>query len=223
MSESNQSRQETRLTGDLSAEQRLIVATRIAAITLFTNRYAVWNDVDSGDVPDENVAIRDLVGGKEKAQGNEFEVNEKVIKETLGTGLFSARGANRLGWAHQTYAEFLAAYYLVQSGMSQSQMMSLIVHSSDQEGKLVPQLHETAAWLAAMVPAIFQQIMKADPEVLLRSDVATAEVKDRAALVETLLKLYDEEKSLDFDGQVETIPKAFTPGFGEATPALHLR
>ncbi|MBM4257900.1 MAG: hypothetical protein FJ147_18665 [Deltaproteobacteria bacterium] len=182
-----------------SAERRLIIAARIAAVTIFANRYAVWNDIDNGHVPDEDIPFQGLARGKEKAQENEFEVNEKVIRETLGTGLFSSRGANRLGWAHQTYAEFLAAYYLVQSGMSHSQMMSLIVHPSDQEGKLIPQLHETAAWLASMVPAIFQQIMKTDPEVLLRSDVATAEVKNRAALVETLLKLYDEEKSLDFD------------------------
>ncbi|MGE0821978.1 MAG: NACHT domain-containing NTPase [Candidatus Binatia bacterium] len=197
--EPNPDRRETRLTGNLSAEQRLLVAARIAAVTIFTNRYAVWNDVDRGDIPDEDVAIRDLAGGKEKAQDNEFEVSEEAVKEALKTGLFSVRGANCLGWAHQTYAEFLAAYYLVQSGMLTSQMMSLIVHPGDQEGKLVPQLHETAAWLAAMVPAIFQQIMKTNPEVLLRSDVATAEAQDRAALVEVLLNLYNEEKLFDFD------------------------
>lgn len=41
--------------------------------------------------------------------------------------------------------------------------------------------------------------MKVDPEVLLRSDVATADVKDREALVDNLLRLYDEEKLLDFN------------------------
>ena len=194
--EKNQSRQEARLTGDFSAEQRLIVASRIAAITIFTNRYAVWNDVDRGDVPNEDVTVSDLVGGKEKAQGNEFEVSEKAVKETLGTGLFSARGANRLGWAHQTYAEFLAAYYLSQSGMSQSQMLSLIAHPNDQEGKLVPQLHETGAWLAAMEPTVFQEVIKTDPEVLLRSDVTTVSENDRANLVGSLLKKCEAEQPL---------------------------
>lgn len=194
--ENNQNRRDTQLKGDFSAEQRLIVAARIAAVTVFANRYAVWTDVDRGDVPDEDVAIRELVGGKEKANGNEFEVSEQAIKETLGTGLFSARGSNRLGWAHQTYAEFLAAYYLVHSGMSLSQMMSLIVHPDDQEGKLVPQLHETAAWLASMVHEVFRELTEKEPEVLLRSDVATTGEGERAALVKALLKLCDEERSL---------------------------
>jgi hypothetical protein len=101
-----------------------------------------------------------------------------------------------MGWAHQTYAEFLAARYLVQRGMTLPQMMSLITH---RDGKLVPQLYETAAWLACMVHEVFQEIMRIDPEVLLHSDVATADAKDRAALVESLLILYDEEKSFDHD------------------------
>ena len=194
--ENNQNRRDTQLMGDFSAEQRLIVASRIAAVTIFANRYAVWNDVDRGDVADEDVPVRELISGKEKADGNEFEVSEKVVKEALGTGLFSARGSNRLGWAHQTYAEFLAAYYLVHSGMSLSQLMSLIVHPGDQEGKLVPQLHETAAWLASMVPEVFRELIEKEPEVLLRSDVATAGKEERSALVETLLKLCDEGQSL---------------------------
>ena len=50
-----------------------------------------------------------------------------------------------------------------------------------------------------MTPEVFREIIKTDPQVLLRSDVATADVQDRAALVETLLKLYDEERLLDRD------------------------
>jgi hypothetical protein len=50
-----------------------------------------------------------------------------------------------------------------------------------------------------MVPEVFREIMNADPEVLLRSDVATADANDRAALVGALLQLFDEEKLLDRD------------------------
>lgn len=110
-----------------------MVAARIAAITVFANRYAVWTAVDQGDVPTEDVTIRELNGGREQVQGNEFEVGEDAIKEALGTGLFSSRGLNRLGWAHQTYAEFLAVHYLVQHQMTLAQMMNLIVHPGDPE------------------------------------------------------------------------------------------
>lgn len=197
--ETSESRRDARLTGTFTAEQRMTVAARIAAITVFSNRYAIWTDIDRGDVPDEDVTIQNLYGGKESVNGNEFEVSEAAIRETLNTGLFSSRGPNRMGWAHQTYAEFLAARYFVQSKMALDQVMSLLVHPGDPDGKLVPQLHESAAWLAGMVPDVFRKIMEADPAVLLQSDVATADVKDRSALVATLLGLYDEEKLLDFD------------------------
>jgi predicted NACHT family NTPase len=142
------------------------------------------------------VTVREVSGGREQAQGNEFEVGEDAMKEALGTGLFSSRGLNRLGWAHQTYAEFLAAHYLAQHQMTLTQMMNLIVHPGDPEKKLIPQLHETAAWLARMMPEVFRKIMESDPEVLLRSDVATAEEADRAALVHALLEKCDAEQSL---------------------------
>lgn len=63
----------------------------------------------------------------------------------LGTGLFFAHGPERLGWAHQTYADFLAAHYLMQNSVALGKAMLLLIHSGDEEGRMVPQLHETAA------------------------------------------------------------------------------
>lgn len=141
--------------------------------------------------------VRTLAGGTESVGEDEFRVGEDAVREALGTGLFSARGPDRLGWAHQTYAEFLAARYLVQKGVEPGKAMSLLVHPGDEEGRLVPQLHEAAAWLAGMSPEVFRRLTDADPEVLQRSDAASTDAEDRAALVETLLKLYDEERLLD--------------------------
>lgn len=103
----------------------------------------------------------------------------------------------KLGWAHQTYAEFLAARYLVQRNVLADKAMSLIAHPDDEEGRMVSQLHEAAAWLASMSPEVFCELTEADPEVLLRSDAASTDAEGKAALVGTLLKLYDEEKILD--------------------------
>ena len=197
--ETNESRRAAQRTGTLSAHQRLAVAARIAALTIFANRYAIWTSFDAGDVPAEDLKISDLCGGKESINDEEVGVTETVIREVLDTGLFSSRGPHRMGWAHQTYAEFLAAKYLLQRKMTPAQVISLIVHPGDADKKLVPQLHQTAAWLAGMTSQVFREIMKTDPEVLLRSDVATADVNDRAALVETLLNRYDEQQLLDRD------------------------
>ncbi|WP_414586420.1 NACHT domain-containing protein [Scytonema sp. PCC 10023] len=192
--ETNQNRRDARLTGNLTADQRMVIAARIAAVTVFCNRYAVWMNIDQGDVPQEDVVIRELMSGTEFALGDGFSVTEEAVREALSTALFSSRGSHRMGWAHQTYAEFLAAWYLQHRQLTLEQMMSLIVHPGDSDSKLVPQLHETAAWLSSMNQEVFQEVMKTNPDILLNSSVATADDTVKANLVKSLLKLYDEDK-----------------------------
>jgi len=187
-------RRETGRQGDVPPPTRFAVARRIAAASIFGNRFAVWTDIDEGNVPPEDVTVRQLSGGAEAVDGGRTEITEHVIRETLKTGLFTSRGPHRLGWAHQTYAEFLVARYVVASDMTHEQVMSLVVHPDDPGQKLVPQLHETAAWIAGMRPQVFQAVMDRDPEVLLRSDVAAVEPEDRKRLVDALLALYAEGK-----------------------------
>jgi predicted NACHT family NTPase len=194
--ETNEGRRGARLTGSLTADERMAVAARIAAVTVFANKAAIWTSVDRGDVPEDDIDVRVLVGESESVGGDQFQVAEAAVRETLATGLFSSRGPNRMGWAHQTYAEFLAARYLVEHGATVPQMLSLITVPCYLEQKVVPQLQETAAWLAGMIPDVFRKVMRTDPLVLLRSDVGTVDERDREALVSELLSLYDEGKLL---------------------------
>jgi len=197
--EYNQNRIDSGFLPQLTPKQLLIVAARIAAITIFCDRHLILRKPEH--CPAEYVDIQELWGNIEKAEGNEFKISRNEIEEALATALFSSGSrllspsdTHSIGFAHKTYAEFLAAWYLEQNQMPLPQIMSLIRHP---DGKLVPQLHETAAWLANLLPEVFREIMKTDPDVLLKSDVATANVEDRAKLVETLLKLYDEEQILE--------------------------
>ncbi len=189
--EQNQSRRGSRQIGNLDVAQRLIVAARIAAVTIFANRFAVWTEPNSGNIPKEDVLLEELCLGDEITNGRRFQVTRDVIEEVLDTGLFSSRGSGRIGWAHQTYAEFLAAWYLTQHNLELSQVLNLIIHPDQ---RVVPQLQETAAWLASMIPKVFQGIIKTDPDILLQSDIATASDIDKASLVESLLQAYDEDK-----------------------------
>ncbi|WP_226574440.1 NACHT domain-containing protein [Microseira wollei] len=186
----------SRQKGNLELEQRLIVAARIAAVTIFGNRFAVWTGVDWGQVPEEDVLLQKLCQGNESANGRNFEVTEAAIKEVLDTGLFSSRGLYRMGWSHQTYAEFLAAWYLVQHEIPLTQITELIYSSEYPDRKLIPQLHETAAWLASMRADVLQEIIKTDPDVLLRSDIPT-DADVRASIVDNLLLQYEQEKLFD--------------------------
>lgn len=199
VTEKSKSRTAAREAGQLSPDQRLAVAARIAACMVFGNRNAIYAGMDLAESSDEDVLLRDLSGGYETDTGARFAVTEKETRETLNTALFSTRGLNRIGWGHQTYAEFLAAWHLKKHDASVTQIKSLIIHPGDSSEKFIPQLGETAAWVAGMVPEIFQTIVQAEPDLLLRSDVATGDSLQRARLVESLLHLYDEEKSYDRD------------------------
>ena len=175
----------------------MAVAARIAASMIFGNRNAVYLGANPAEAPNEDVEIRELSGGNESDNGVQFNVGEKEIQETLGTGLFSPRGQNRIGWGHQTYAEFLAAWYLKKHDLQILQVKGLITHPDDPNKKIIPQLGETAAWLAGMIPEIFKDIEQAEPDLLLRSEVATGDSPRRAALVEALLQLYESECAFD--------------------------
>ena len=220
--DTNEDRHAARLTGDLSTDQRLRVAARIAAVTLLSNRDAIWKGLDLGEVQDEDIVLKKLAGGTEQANEDAFPVTETSIQEVLNTGLFSSRGSQCMGWAHQTYAEYLAAHYL-SSKMTNDQIMSLLTHPDDPEGRLVPQLRSTAAWLVNLEPGrFFQDLMKADAEVLLYCDLSTVDEGNKRALVDTLLSLYDEEKLLDDDwGLYEQYEKLHHPNLaGQLKPYI---
>lgn len=194
--EVNPDRCEAGFKGQLSAKKRRVLAGRIAAVMLFSNRVAVWTSPEYGKIPDSDISLQDLCIGKEKADEQDFDVDEGCIREVFAiSGLFSAQGFNhRTGFAHRTYAEFLAAWYLKQRQLKLPQILDLIVHSDDPDNRIVPQLHETVAWLSSMVPEVFQKVMETDPDVLLRSDLATIDESIKASLVESLLKLHHQDK-----------------------------
>lgn len=180
--------------GKLSNRQRFIVAGRIAAITIFANKVAIWTGSDDFEMPKSDIAKQDLCVGQETIDGQEFNIRPEHIKEVLSvSGLFSSRGTNRMGFAHKTYAEFLAAWYLTQHQIPLVQIMSLIVSSEDAAIKLVPQLYETAAWLASMNRDVLEEILKTDLDVVLGSDIPQ-EAYLREAIVDSLLEQYEQEK-----------------------------
>ncbi len=175
---------------NLDEDERFIIAARIAAIMVFCLRPTVWTSPCSGNDPDKDVLIKEFCLGNENAHGRPLLVTESVIREVLDSGLFSSRDDNRIGWAHQTYAEFLAAWYLTQHTFRLPRISGLIIHY---DGRVVHQLRETTAWLANLMPEVFQKVMEIDPYVLLQSDMSTVDDGNKSKLVELLLKLLNEE------------------------------
>jgi hypothetical protein len=169
--EFNQSRRDNPDSRQLSPAARYAVATRIASYVEFCGK-ATITLAHSIDQTAGEISLAQLAGGYEMIQGKQFAVTEAIVREVLETSLFTGRGPQRLAFAHKTYSEFLAAQYLNNKEIDDTQIRSLIFHPNNQRS-IVPQLAEIGAWLAIDKPAIFEQIFAGDPLVLLRSDVPT--------------------------------------------------
>ena len=186
--------------GLLEPPLRLAVAERIAAISMFCKRASIYKGLNEPDP--EDVTLFDMTGGTESIDGAITQVTEAVLQDVLGTGLFAGGTGERHVWRHWTYAEFLAARYLIRHNLSIDQVGDLIFsrHKSDVEGsRVVPQLKEIAAWSAAMNPDLFKEMLKSDPQILLRSFVAGTDVSMRKELTDSLLQKASGEQITDFD------------------------
>jgi hypothetical protein len=188
--------------GDLDAPRKLAIASRIAAVLEFCRLSTIRTDVDMGDLGTDELAIETLATGTEEAVGKRFAVTENAIGQVLDTGLFSSRGLNRLGFAHKTYAEFLAASFVKKRHMSVPQVLSLTLHPEDSNKRVVPQLHETVAWIAGMIPEVMRHVIRSEPQVLLRGDISRTDVNYRQTLVAALLRSIEEGRISDLDSDI---------------------
>ena len=193
--EQNVGRRDARRTGTLAAAQRLRVASRIAAATMFANKYAVWMGREGDGVPEEDVPLSALAGQREEGDFPAFEITEPELRETLDTGLFTSRGADRMGWAHQGYAEFLAAQYLEARKTSPPNVLKMLLHPA---GGLVPQLGVVTAWTASIGSHVRGELMRIEPMILLQGDLANWDESDRKDLTAALLAALDERRAHDF-------------------------
>ena len=198
--EQNESRRASRRTGNLSPRDRIAVASRIAAATQFGNRFAVWTGTEAEGVPEEDVSVGDLVGSSEPSDSL-LNVTYNAVVETLGTGLFSSRGQERLGWSHQMFAEFLAARYCFVHELPIEQLRSLVFHP--RRRRVIPQVREVASWIALRNEKLFAEIAEFDPEVLLGSAAPSLSNEQRRILGDALLRSCDQSEVLHIRHHLE--------------------
>lgn len=173
--------------GELDPPERRLIASRIAAVFIFGNYSGVAPGVDRGDLPERVLSVGQLSTALRRLEDPDLIPAESVIREVLDTALFQDHGYNVLGFSHQTYAEFLAAWFVRERDLSKQQVLSLLTAVDDPDGRLIPQLAETAGWVAAMRPDLRDDLTKADPRALIRS---SALPEDRASHVAHLLDFF---------------------------------
>jgi hypothetical protein len=180
--ERNKSRRDSRRRGRLNAGQRMRLAGRIAAATIFGNRFAVWTGSEI-DCPREDIPMTAIAGRGEEGAFATFVARDDDVSEVLDSGLFSSRGECRMGWAHQGYGEFLAALYLFERGVPSETVLKMLLHPA---GGLIPQL-SIAAWAASLNSGLRAALIADEPFAPLRGDLSSWSAIDRASLVKSLL------------------------------------
>ncbi|GAB5606486.1 NACHT domain-containing protein [Sideroxyarcus sp. TK5] len=183
--------------GTLNKRQRMAVAGRIAAQMIFSQRSSIWLsnewEAEAGDLIES-----EMIGDVERADGHDFPLDSRTLKETVEcTALFSGRGHNRTGFAHQSYAEFLAAWHLYSRGLDALHTLPLLLHPDDK--RIPPQHAEAAIWLAALDGEVFNALAEKEPLLLLRTDLSDKTDVQKALLAENLLQAYAMGAEFDQD------------------------
>ena len=186
--EQNVARRDAGLDGVLSLDERIAVARRIAAATVFGGAWALWTGPEV-DASADDIALERLAGSAEPTPGGTFAITVPAIREAARTGLFTSRGSQRLGWAHATFADFLAAEWVVANDLSSAQAKPLFLGP---DGRCWPQTRLAATWAVAIAPKRFGFLTAADPaafqgEVELPGDTLRAAVIDGLFLVASTL------------------------------------
>ncbi|HEX2909851.1 MAG TPA: hypothetical protein VH186_03515 [Chloroflexia bacterium] len=172
------------------AIERFKIASQLAVLTIFSGCRLIWRGIDKGNVLTGNgiSTIREIIVASAKVD-NPY-LSEGKIKDVLKSSLFIEGEAGYSRWAHQSYAEFLAANCLVEADLELAQIMSLITL---EDGYVAPQLYQTAVWLGLMRSDVFLEVVKTDPQIFLNSELQFISPENRAILAKNLLALYDKK------------------------------
>ena len=141
--EDSPERQTTSVKSQISARDRFRVATRIALGSILQGCNSIW----LGPRVQCQIGLFDAKQVTSKEVGH--EISDEAASETLElTGIFARLDGKRFQFASRTFAEFLAAWYIAKSPVPTEQKLKVLLHPDSQ--RLIPDLHETAAWLAAL-------------------------------------------------------------------------
>lgn len=189
--EDSPERQKSQKKSQVSADTRFLAAAKMALGYILQGCNGIWHG-SRVDCHQGLFTVKAIVG-TENYNDIQHTLDELAISETLElTGVFTRLDLHRFQFASRTFAEFLAAWYISKSKVPTSQKLKLLLHPESQ--RLIPDLHETAAWLSALDADFRTWLVNHEPEAALEADFATLAQADLPALVDGLLQLAVEEQ-----------------------------
>lgn len=200
----------------LSTGKSVAIASRIAAVMIFCNKsfVDVRNVVSDFDA---SIVLDDLEEGEEMYDHFKFDFDQNAVKTVITeTALFHKKSEFLYAISSLALMEFLAAKFIASHQLEVEQIKSLITLSSDEEGKIVPQIKGTASWLSTISQPLTEYTIERDPQNLLYSDVENLDYENIAKLVDSLLHKFDNNAIDDFDwGLHKKYKKLWHPGLEE--------
>jgi hypothetical protein len=167
----------------LNEDRKAVIAARLGAFTIFcrADRYS------SDDLTESSVAnISALPFEAEPAEpGIEYPPNH--YRAVLGSALFDRGPDGAIGFAHQQYAEFLAARYLVERQTPPAKIRMLLGVQND--GTLPRAMTATAAWIAALQPDLTHSIIVDNATAFVQSQVDLPSDELRRDIVDRILTI----------------------------------
>jgi hypothetical protein len=220
--EHNDSRKTSRMEGQLSVNQRMNIASRIASMMIFSNKMSIYTGANIHSFQN-TLRIEDIISNHELDIELGIKLSPKYILEVLDTGLFTSRGIELMGWSHHSYAEFLAGVFLINHKVSEKQLRTLFFDSHTGNSKVIPNLQQSAAWLASGDKSFFQLVLKLDSDVLLRSDLLTLDDEKKKQIIDSLFENIKNDKSLivhDYDLKIKLKSLKFPGLANQLRPVL---
>lgn len=145
----------------LSVNAAVAVARRVAASAVF----GAYPAVAGGDAAiDGDLSFEAVAGDDEPAEGVRTAVTGAAVQQVTASGLFTSRGAGRFGFAHYSFAEYLAADWVDANALAGGQVQQLLLTS---DHGIVPTLRNVAAWLVAIDADRYGWLLEIDPEIAL--------------------------------------------------------
>ena len=188
--------------GNLSIPEgrlRLLLTGFIAATALLTNKTDIRLDGNyEVDFDRFRLDVGLLTHVPLRSGESDWCASREQFVEVLHSGLFTARGDGTFTFAHRTYAEFLAAHFIVSLGLPIPTVMSLFT-LPDGSGRLVPQLQELAAWLGQKSQQLLSLVVALEPMLFFDSSVSISDDLQVGHIFDELIDLIERRKFPIYD------------------------
>jgi hypothetical protein len=169
----------------LTRDRGFATAQRLAGYLILTARSVMALDETDADTDAPHFAT--LTGTVAADQSSARDGGrDGSMTETHSAPLFADAGDGRVRFRHRTQAEFLCARWLAHGEFEPDQIDDLLFADTDGGPRVIPQLREVTAALAAQSPAFAARLLEHDPVVLVRADPAAWAPGARPALVRAL-------------------------------------